>query len=255
MRVPFLAGNWKMYKTVRESVNLAEDLVKLTIGINDREVAICPPFTSLQAVGKAIDGSQVRLGAQNMHYQEKGAFTGEISPVMLKDLGCRYVILGHSERREKMGEQDQLINLKLKAALNYGLLPILCVGESLARREAGETKEWVKAQVEFDLEGLTPTEIEKLVIAYEPIWAIGTGKNDTPDSANDTIGMIRNLLAEKSSHDVAQKIRILYGGSVKAENIDSYMAMKEIDGALVGGASLEAASFTRIVKFEPLVKA
>jgi triosephosphate isomerase len=255
MRIPFLAGNWKMYKTVREAVNLVEDLAKNTKDVREREVVVCPPFTALSSIAKTIEGTHIKMGAQNMYYKEEGAFTGEISPLMLKDLNCTYVILGHSERRNVFGETDDLINLKLKAAFQTGLIPILCVGESLKQRESGETQSWVRAQVEKDLEGLTTSEIGKIVIAYEPIWAIGTGKTDTPEGANDTIGMVRNLIADKSSYEIAQKVRILYGGSVKAENIDGFMAQKEIDGALVGGASLKADSFSRIVKYEPLVKA
>jgi triosephosphate isomerase len=190
-----------------------------------------------------------------MYFKENGAFTGEVSPAMIKEIGCRYVILGHSERRNVFGESDALINQKLKAALSWGLSPILCVGESLEQREKGETQDWVGSQVKTDLEGLTPSEVEKLVIAYEPIWAIGTGKTDTPQGANDTISMVRNLIAENSSYDVAQKVRILYGGSVKPQNIDNFMAEKDIDGALVGGASLEVESFARIVKFESVVAA
>lgn len=255
MRVPFLAGNWKMHKTTREAVNLVEELIKNTRDVKDRDVVVCPTFTSLYPVGKAIEDTHVKMGAQNMYFEEKGAFTGEISPLMLKDVGCRYVILGHSERRNIFNETDQLINMKLKAAFSYGLTPILCVGESLEQREKGQTREWVMSQVEIDLDGITPSEVEKMIIAYEPIWAIGTGKTDSPESANETIKMIRDLLAEKSSYDIAQKVRILYGGSVKPHNIDGFMAQPDIDGALVGGASLKADSFTRIVKYEPLVKA
>ena len=255
MRIPFLAGNWKMHKTVREAVNLVEELVKNTKGVKDRDVVVCPTFTALHAVSKVIEGTHVKMGAQNMFYEEKGAFTGEISPAMLKEVGCRYVILGHSERRNIFGETDELINKKLKAALEWGLNPILCVGESLQQRENGETQAWVKSQVQKDLEGLTPSEIEKLVIAYEPIWAIGTGKTDTFEGANETIGMVRSLLADAASHEIAEKVRILYGGSVKPANIDGFMDQKEIDGALVGGASLKADAFSRIVNFEKLAKA
>ena len=255
MRVPFLAGNWKMHMTVRDAVNLVEDLAKSTAGVKDREVVVCPTFTALHAVSKVIEGTHIRMGAQNMYFEEKGAFTGEISPLMLKDVGCRYVILGHSERRNIFGESDELINKKLKAAFQYGLLPILCVGESLKQREEGQTQEWVRSQVDKDLEGLTPSEIEKMVIAYEPIWAIGTGKTDTPEGANETIAMVRSLLVDKSSHQVAQKVRILYGGSVKPANVDGFMATSDIDGALVGGASLKAEAFSRIVNYEPLVRA
>lgn len=255
MRIPFLAGNWKMHMTVREAVNMVEELVKLTKDIKDRDVVVCPTFTALHAVAKVIEGTHVKMGAQNMYFEQKGAYTGEISPEMLKDVGCKYVILGHSERRNIFGETDELINKKLKAALEWGLSPILCVGESLEQREAGETKPWVRSQVEKDLEGMTSSEIEKMVIAYEPIWAIGTGKTDTFAGANETIEMVRNLIADAASHDIAQKVRILYGGSVKPNNIDGFMAEKDIDGALVGGASLKATDFARIVKFEEFVKA
>jgi len=253
MRIPFLAGNWKMHKTIREAVNLVEDLVRNTKNIRDRDVVVCPTFTALHAVAETIKDTNVKMGAQNMYFEEKGAFTGEISPAMLKDVGCRYVILGHSERRNVFGETDELINKKLKAAISWGLNPILCVGESLKQREAGETKSWVKSQVQKDLEGLTSSEIEKLVIAYEPIWAIGTGKTDTFEGANETIGMVRSLIADASSYEIGEKVRILYGGSVKPHNIDGFMAQKEIDGALVGGASLKADAFTRIVTFEEYV--
>ncbi|MCD4785576.1 MAG: triose-phosphate isomerase [Candidatus Eremiobacteraeota bacterium] len=252
MRIPFLAGNWKMHNTVCEALNLVQDLIISTNDVKDREVVVCPTFTALQAVSKLIEGTHIRLGAQNMYCAEKGAFTGEISPPMLKELCCRYVILGHSERRNVFGEDDELINKKIKMALDWGLHPILCVGESLKQREAGETKDWVKGQVEKDLHQLTPSEIEKMVIAYEPIWAIGTGKTDTAQGANDTIGMVRNLIADNSSYEVAQKVRILYGGSVKPGNVDGFMAQKEIDGALVGGAALKADSFARIVKYEEI---
>lgn len=252
MRIPFLAGNWKMYKTVQEAINLVTELIEMTKDVRDREIVVCPPFTALYSVSKVLEGTHIKLGAQNMYYKESGAFTGEISPAMLKEPGCRYVILGHSERRNIFGETDKLINEKLKAALSWGLSPILCVGESLEQREKGETQEWVRHQVAIDLDGLTPSEIEKMVIAYEPIWAIGTGKTDTPSNANETICMVRELIAEKSSYEVAQKVRILYGGSVKPQNIDGFMAQKEIDGALVGGASLKAEDFARIVKYEPI---
>lgn len=252
MRTPFLAGNWKMHMTIRDAVNLVEDLIKNTRGVNDRDVVVCPPFTALDAVSKIIEGTHVKMGAQNMYFEEKGAFTGEISPAFIKDVGCRYVILGHSERRNIFKESDELINKKLKAALEWGLNPILCVGESLAQREAGETQAWVKSQVEADLEGMTPSNVEKMVIAYEPIWAIGTGKTDTFAGANETIGMVRELIANKVGNEVAQKVRILYGGSVKPDNIDGFMNEKEIDGALVGGAALKAEAFSRIVHFEPV---
>lgn len=250
MRTPLLAGNWKMYNTVRESVNLVEDLYAQVKHIRDREILVCPPFTALSFVDKALEDTNIKLGAQDLFWEEKGAFTGEVSPKMLTDAGCAYVIIGHSERRAYFGETDETVNKKIKAAFAYGLKPIVCVGESLELRERGKTQEFVKGQIENGLKNLHGEKIENLVIAYEPIWAIGTGKTDTPIEANKTTGMIRNTLAEMFANEVSSKIRILYGGSVKPENIDGFMAQSEIDGALVGGASLKADSFARIVKYE-----
>ena len=250
MRLPLLAGNWKMHKTIREAVDLVQGMEQQLNNELSREVLVCPPFTALSEVHKALEGSRIKLGAQDLYWEEKGAFTGEISPLMLKDAGCQYVIIGHSERRHLFKETNRETNLKVKAALAYGLAPILCVGETLEEREAGLTREVVGLQLREGLKELTGSEITPLVIAYEPVWAIGTGKTDTPGEANLTCGYLRELLGELFGYDTAQKIRILYGGSVKPENIDGFMQETEIDGALVGGAGLNVESFTRIVKFE-----
>ncbi len=249
IRIPLLAGNWKMHKTVRESLELISALLKDAGSIRDRDIVVCPPFTSLYPAGQALSGRNIRLGAQDLFWEEKGAFTGEISPLMLKDVGCSYVIIGHSERRAA-GEMDEAVNRKIKAALAFGLVPIVCVGESLEVRESGKTLEWVRRQVNLALMDLSSGDGERLVVAYEPIWAIGTGKNDTPGEANRTIGSIRGLLGEHFGEEISQKVRVLYGGSVKPANIDSFMAQPEIDGALVGGASLEAESFLRIIRYQ-----
>lgn len=253
MRVPLIAGNWKMHKTVREATLLAQELQTLLKGIREREVVMCPPFTSLAAVGKVLSNASepsIKLGAQDCCWEEKGAFTGAVSPAMLKDLGCHYVIIGHSERRGIFKETDDMVSKKVRAALEWGLLPILCAGETLPQREAGRTRDVVRTQVTAALQGLTNTEIERSVVAYEPVWAIGTGKADSPDEANSTIGFIRSLLGDLGGYDVSQKVRILYGGSVKPDNIDGFMQAPEIDGALVGGASLGAESFARIVRYQ-----
>jgi len=249
IRIPLLAGNWKMHKTVRESLQLISDLLGEAGGIRDRDIVVCPPFTALYPAGQVLSGKNIRLGAQDLYWEEKGAFTGEISPLMLRDVGCSYVIIGHSERRA-LGETDEAVNRKIKAALAFGLLPIVCVGESLEIREAGETLEWVRRQVNLALMDISSGDGVRLAIAYEPIWAIGTGRNDTPGEANKTIGSIRGLLGEHFGEETSQKVRILYGGSVKPANIDAFMAQPEIDGALVGGASLEADSFSRIIKYQ-----
>ncbi|MBI2264470.1 MAG: triose-phosphate isomerase [Armatimonadetes bacterium] len=251
MRTPILAANWKMHKTIKEAVNFILSLKRELPQNHDRDVVICPPFPALSEVSKVLDGG-IKLGAQNLHWEEKGAFTGEVSAEMLRDAGCQYVIIGHSERRKYFGESDEWVSKKVRAALNWGLRPILCVGETLEQRKAGQTREVVSRQVRAALEGLTPSQISQIVIAYEPVWAIGTGVTDTPSEANETCGMIRQMLEERAGYEGAQKVRIQYGGSVKPENIDGFMAQKEIDGALVGGASLDVAAFVRIVRFEAL---
>jgi len=249
MRTPVLAGNWKMYKTVKEALALVEELHAIVGQVYDREVVVCPPFTSLHAVSRVLEGKIIRLGAQDLFWEEQGAYTGEVAPLMLRDVGCTYVIIGHSERRKYFRESDEEVNRKSKAALNAGLIPIICVGETLEQREEGKTKSVVEEQVRGALRELTATQVEKIVIAYEPVWAIGTGKTDTPPEANGTIGMVRTVIASLHGNESAEKVRILYGGSVKPENIDAFMKEKEIDGALVGGASLKPESFARIVQY------
>jgi triosephosphate isomerase len=249
MRKPIIAGNWKMYKTIPEAKLLVSGLMEKLNGYTQVEVVFCPPFTALSAVKELVKGTPFGLGAQNLYFKEQGAFTGEVSPLMLKDIGCDYVIIGHSERREYFGETDASVNLKVKAALAVGIKPIICVGETLAQREAGETNALVKRQTEQALADIDPEVIPDIVIAYEPIWAIGTGKSSNGNDANQVIGVIRSTVAGKFGNDAAQKMRIQYGGSVKGENIKEFMDQPEIDGALVGGASLEVEPFTKIVKF------
>ena len=241
MRKIVIAGNWKMYKTRAESLEFLQGFMScLTETPEEREVVLCVPFTSLAVLSKNLHGSRIRLGAQNVHWQESGAFTGEISGPMLSELGVRYVIVGHSERRQYFGETDETVNLRLKAAQKYDLIPILCVGETKQQRDAGETEAHIFSQLEKDLVGVDQ---QKLVIAYEPIWAIGTGDTCEAKEANRVIGLIRSKLTDPD-------VPIQYGGSVKPENIDEVMVMPEIDGVLVGGASLEARSFDRIVNYK-----
>lgn len=248
MRTPIIAGNWKMHKTVTEAMQLAQDVREATVDINTVDVVLCPPFTALAALKDVLAGSKVGLGAQNMYWAEQGAFTGEISPLMLQEL-CTYVIIGHSERRQYFGETDEGVNKKIKAALAHNLVPIVCVGENLDQNEAGETASFVGGQVKAAFDGLSGQEAAELIVAYEPIWAIGTGKNADPPTANSIIGLsIRGALAELYGEEVAQQIRVQYGGSVKPNNVDSFMAQPDIDGALVGGASLKVEDFLPLVK-------
>lgn len=248
MRTPIIAGNWKMHYTVEEAVKTVEALKPL---VKDAkcEVVVCPTFVCLDAVVKAAKGSNIKVGAQNVHFEEKGAFTGEIAPGMLQAMGIDYVIIGHSERRQYFNETDETVNKKLKASFAHSLIPILCVGESLQEREANITEEVIGRQIKLDLAGLTSEQVEKLVIAYEPIWAIGTGKTATSDQANETIAFIRKCLVGLYGTEVAEKIRIQYGGSVKPSTISEQMSKSDIDGALVGGASLVPADFGAIVNY------
>ena len=248
MRKAIIAGNWKMNKTPEEAVKVINELKPL---VKDAtcEVVICPTFVCLDAAIKAAAGSNIKIGAQNMHFEESGAFTGEVAPGMLEAMGVDYVVLGHSERREYFNETDEALNKKVKAAFAHNLIPILCCGETLEERENGTTNAVVGAQIKADLEGLSAELAEKLVIAYEPIWAIGTGKTATDEQANETIAAIRGVLAEMFDKEVADKVRIQYGGSVKPNTIKDQMAMSDIDGALVGGASLVPADFSQIVNF------
>jgi triosephosphate isomerase len=245
MRVPIIAGNWKMHTTVEEAIEM---VIKMRFGldrIDNVEKVICPPFVSLEALKKRLEGSTVKLGAQDIHYEEKGAFTGEISPQMVADL-CDYVIVGHSERRKYFNETLEVVDKKVKAALKVGLKPILCIGETLEENEAGKTEEVLAKQLSSPSARLF--HLGGMVIAYEPIWAIGTGKAASGEGANKTIGFIRQHISEKLGKGAAQELRILYGGSVTAENIAEFVKQPEIDGALVGGASLKASEFLSIVR-------
>ncbi|MEI6970495.1 MAG: triose-phosphate isomerase [bacterium] len=247
MRKPIVAGNWKMYKTVDEAVALAS-AVKLELqNFTEAEVIICPPFTALKAVGDALQGSYIKLGAQNMHWEKEGAFTGEISPAMLRSVFCHYVILGHSERRALFNETNEAVNRKVKAALAAGLKPIVCVGETLAEREAGRTNEVVRTQLEGGLAGIE-TGASGIILAYEPVWAIGTGKTASPAQAQEVHAFLRSTLAKIFGDNAAANIRIQYGGSVKPANARELFSQPDIDGGLIGGAALEARSFVEIVK-------
>ncbi len=249
MRMPLIAGNWKMYKTVAEAVDLVETLLTELAEVSDREVLICPPFTALYPLAPLLTDSPIKLGAQNMYAASQGAFTGEIAPPMLLELNCRYVILGHSERRQVFGEDDTLINKKVRSALEFGLRPILCVGETKPQRDAGMAEETTLGQLRAGLGGLAAEQIGEVVIAYEPVWAIGTGDTATPADAQAMHAAIRGALAEHYGQEQAAIVRILYGGSVKPDNVDLLMSQEDIDGALVGGASLQEESFLRIVQF------
>lgn len=247
MRRQFIAGNWKMNLNRAAAVALAEGVAKAAAGIEGVDLAVCPPSCYLEAVGRAIAGSKVALGAQNMYHEKEGAFTGELSVSMLLDLGCKYVILGHSERRHILGETDSAINKKVHAALAAGLVPIVCVGELLAEREAGRTLAVIRTQFDGSLAGLSAEQMPKLVIAYEPVWAIGTGKVATPQQAEDVHLDLRKIMAERYNQQVAEKVRIQYGGSVKPDNAAVLLGQLDIDGALVGGASLKVDQFLGII--------
>ena len=247
MRKPIIAGNWKMHKTIAEALEFVSD-IKDRVNNEKVEAVICAPFTLLKDLKEATKGTSIKVGAQNMHFEEKGAFTGEISPLMLKELYMDYVIIGHSERRQYFNETDETVNKKVLKALEVGIDPILCVGETLEEREAGNTKDVCKVQVEKALENVSKEDIAKVVIAYEPIWAIGTGKTATSEDANDVIAYIRQVVANLYK-DLANEVRIQYGGSVKPSNVGEIMNQSDIDGALVGGASLEANDYIQLVNF------
>lgn len=240
-RIPLIVGNWKMNKTSSEAVELVKKLKVLVKNVkaNKSQIVICPAFTALSDVAKELKDTNILLGAQNLYFEEYGAFTGEVSAQMLKEIECKYVIIGHSERRQLYGEINAVVNQKIFAALKHGLIPIVCVGETLAEREKNKTKEIIKKQI---TESLKDIDVNKIVIAYEPVWAIGTGKTATPEQAQEVHALIRSLIKSNST-------RILYGGSVKHDNIKELMAQKDIDGALVGGASLDAESFAKIVMY------
>jgi triosephosphate isomerase len=248
MRKKFIAGNWKMYKTVAEAKAMATELKARMAGATV-DVAVAPVFTCLPAVVEILKGSNVGVAAQNCHYEKEGAFTGEVSVAMLKDLGVTHVIIGHSERRQYYAENDAACAKKVNACLEAGLLPILCVGETLAEREEGRTFKVVHTQLSGSLEGVDPGQFAKVTIAYEPVWAIGTGKTASPEQAQEVHAFIRNLLKDTYGAHIAEVTRIQYGGSVKPENVKELMAQPDIDGALVGGASLKADSFEKLVKF------
>lgn len=249
-RRPLIAGNWKMYKTCEEALDTAKKLVAfLNTPPQNVDVMIAPPFTALYAVSSVIKGSCITLGAQNIHWETEGALTGEVSAPMVISCGCHYVIIGHSERRHIFRESDEDINLKIKTAIRHNLVPILCIGETEAEREQKKTFSVLDKQLEKGLEGLSPSELGTLVIAYEPVWAIGTGKTATTDQAQEAHAFIRGAIEKKYGHGLAKSIRILYGGSVKPNNIGALMAMTDVDGALVGGASLKADSFKELVLY------
>jgi len=251
-RLPFIAGNWKMNKTVGEALDLIRELKTAISGVKEVEVAVAPPFTALYAVRKELEGSSIRLAAQTLYWEEKGAFTGEISPLMLKEVGCQYVIIGHSERRHFFGESDETVNRRIKAALAQGLKVIFCIGETLKEREEGKTFSVIERQIEGGLKGLGDKELRNMVIAYEPVWAIGTGKTATPEQAEEAHRFIREKVEKLYSREVSEEIRIQYGGSVTPDNIKGLMNQPNIDGALVGGASLKADSFSKIVRFKEM---
>ncbi|MGW8161609.1 MAG: triose-phosphate isomerase [Desulfobulbales bacterium] len=249
-RKPLIAGNWKMHTTVLEAQQLASAVAHAAAAVPDRDVMIAPPYTALAAVAQVLADTGVILGAQNVHWEEAGAFTGEISAGMLKDVGCTMAIIGHSERRHVFGENDTMINKRVAGALRSSLVPVLCVGETLEQREAGQTLKVLEEQVRAGLAGINIIDGSKLVVAYEPVWAIGTGKTATESQAQEAHHFIRTLLCDICEKNIAAQMRILYGGSVKPENIDILMQQDDIDGALVGGAALNAESFERIICFQ-----
>ncbi len=249
-RTPLMAGNWKMHGTRSEATALAEGIKAGVAGLSGREVLVAPPFTALETVARVLVGSRVLLAGQDLHWEPKGAFTGEVSAPMLRDAGCTHVIIGHSERRQLFGETDETVAQKVASALVNGLVPIVCVGETLDQREAGQTLAVVERQLRRGLLGRDAAAIRTLVIAYEPVWAIGTGKVATPAEAQEVHALIRRILSELGGKEAETACRILYGGSVKPDNIDELMRQPDIDGALVGGASLQVESFVRIAKFE-----
>ncbi len=248
MRKSLIAGNWKMYKTPGESVEFVKSLIENVGNHTDRDILVCPPFTSLHAVSRILSKSSIKIGAQNVHFEDEGAFTGEISTKMLIDIGVEYIICGHSERRNIFGESNQIINKKVKKVANAGMKPILCIGEKIEERERRKTFDVLSTQLQESLDGFKDTSL--LTIAYEPVWAIGTGKNATPEQAEEVHLFIRSVIEKMFNKNVSDEIQILYGGSVKPDNIDSIMKMQNIDGVLVGGASLKVDSFCRIINYK-----
>src|SRR3989338_8133220 len=256
MRKTIIAGNWKMNKTIAEAIELANGLKRGLFNLEGQEIDIvlCPAFTALTEVAEIIADSNIQLGAQDCYWQDEGAFTGEVSPLMLKDIGCKFVIIGHSERRAYFGETNESVNNKVKAGLRHNLTPIVCVGETLSQRESGETFKVLDDHIENGLKSITDADILKIVIAYEPVWAIGTGKNATPGQAQEAQKHIRDLLRKMYNNDIGDTVRIQYGGSVKPENITELMREPDVDGALVGGGSLKIETFAEIVKKAAEVK-
>lgn len=249
LRKPLIAGNWKMYKTVAEAVKTASELVQCTAGV-DVDVMIAPPYTALAPVAEVVKGTNVALGSQNLFWKNEGAYTGEISPAMLSDIGCQYAIIGHSERRQFFGDTDETVNAKIRAALEYQLIPVFCVGETVTQREAGETFSVLDKQVTKGLEGFPSETLLRLVIAYEPVWAIGTGKTATTGQVQEVHAFLRSLVEKHFDNLLAKTVKILYGGSVKPDNVTEIMNMPDVDGALVGGASLSAEVFSSIIHFQ-----
>ncbi len=247
-RRPLLAANWKMFKTVSESKDYIDIFCELIKDVTDRDILIAPSFVCLPEMVSMLQGTNVQVGAQNMYFEEKGAFTGEVSGPMLLDIGVKTVILGHSERRHIFKEDDELINKKIVAALGYGITPIFCIGETLQERENGQTGDVLKRQLHVGLQGVAA--VENVIVAYEPVWAIGTGKTATLEQIEDAHVLVRKEIAQLAGEDIAQSVRILYGGSVKPANVKDIMTLEDVDGALVGGASLEPESFSKIVRFE-----
>jgi triosephosphate isomerase len=250
LRRPLIAGNWKMYKTVAETQAFFDQIAPLIFGVKHCDIVVAPPFTAIARAAELADGLGISISGQDVYWESQGAFTGEVSAAMLKEAGCRYTLIGHSERRQLFGETDESVNRKLKAALAAGLLPIVCVGETLAEREAGSTEAVLQRQLAGGLAGLTEAGFSPIIVAYEPVWAIGTGRTATPEIAQQAHEFVRSRVASSLSNVVAERLRILYGGSVKPDNIAGLMAQPDIDGALVGGASLEPRSFAAIVKFD-----
>lgn len=249
LRRPLIAGNWKMYLNQSAAVALARAVAEVASSCTDREVMIAPSFTALAAVCAAVQGSSIQVAAQNIAWEKEGAFTGEISPAMLQELGVGMAIIGHSERRQLFGEDDAMINHRLHGALTGGIRPVLCIGETLAEREAGQTFQVLESQLRLGLTGISGEQMGQVVLAYEPVWAIGTGKTASNEQAQEVHAFVRQLLVTIFEKNIASAVRILYGGSVKPENIDELMAQPDIDGALVGGAALKAESFARIIQF------
>lgn len=249
MRRPLIAGNWKMHTDILEAYLLVSEIKECTAGLSDRDVLLAPPSIALHEVSRVLQDSDILVGSQNVCWAEKGAFTGEISPTMVKAAGGVAAIIGHSERRQIFHEDDAMVNKRVLGALEHGLIPIFCIGETLEEREEGKTFELLESQVRKGLEGVTAEDMAKTVVAYEPVWAIGTGKTATKEQAQEVHAFIRKLLAEMYEKAIADSVRILYGGSVKPDNVDQLMAQPDIDGALVGGAALNAESFCRIINF------